>query len=210
MYKYEIANIIECEGKTDSEIQNVIGSIRELISTHKGRIVKEEVWGKRDLAYPIQKQNYGYYMFTTVMLNASVLSDLNQKIKLTPGILRFLIINLDGQPGYKQQQVEDHKGQEEEKSSSTKSTEELIKKSMPDQVSSAEVTTEPTLEPTSSPEVPVKKTPPEKPAPTAKPKIKTVSKDEKEEPAATPAADKKADQKKEDSKDLDQLLEEIL
>ena len=68
MYKYEFGHIIECESKKDEEIQQVIGEVRQMISDLKGRIVKEDVWGKRELTYPIKKQNNGFYMFTTMMM----------------------------------------------------------------------------------------------------------------------------------------------
>ena len=103
MYKYEFAHIIECESKSDDEIQSVIGNVRELIAGLGGRIIKEDVWGKKELAYPIKDQNNGYYLFTIMMLEGAKLAELEKKMSLLEGSLRYLIINLDKEPGYAQQ-----------------------------------------------------------------------------------------------------------
>lgn len=102
MYKYEFGTILACESKSDEDIQALIGKIREVINDCHGRIVKEDVWGKKDLSYPIQKQNYGFYMFTTMMMEPSETKKLQEKLKLTDGILRYLLLNLDKEPGYHQ------------------------------------------------------------------------------------------------------------
>lgn len=217
MHKYEFANIIECEGKTDEEIQNIIGGIRNLIAEHKGRIVKEDVWGKKELSYPIKKQNYGYYMFTTMMMEPQQLNQLEKKMHILSGSLRYLIINLDKEPGYNLHQEKDAAADKSESESVEEATpsesdepeaaaEEQAteptesKKSEPETISEPEVETaaEPKVEKADKKAVadkPVAKTPK-----TKKPAVKK-----------TPAKEKSTEETKADkSKELDKILEDIL
>jgi len=104
MHKYELAHIIECEGKKDEEIQSVIGQVRTLIGDLGGRIVKEEVWGQKELAYEINKQNHGFYMFTIMTLEPNKMIEFEKKMRLIDGSMRYLLINLDNEPGYNMEQ----------------------------------------------------------------------------------------------------------
>jgi small subunit ribosomal protein S6 len=100
MHKYEFAHIIVCEGKKDDEIQSVIGNVRQLIADLGGRIQKEDVWGAKELTYEIKKQNHGFYMFTIMTMEPDKMPEFEKKMSLMEGSLRYLLINLDNEPGY--------------------------------------------------------------------------------------------------------------
>lgn len=102
MHKYEFAHIIACEGKKDDEIQSVIGNVRQLIADLGGRIQKEDVWGARELSYEIKKQNHGFYMFTIMTMEPDKMPEFEKKMSLLEGSLRYMLINLDNEPGYNQ------------------------------------------------------------------------------------------------------------
>ncbi len=107
MYKYELATIIACESLSEEETQTVIGRIRELISDCHGRIIKEDLWGQKELTYPIKKQNHGFYMITQVNFEPTEVPAFEAKLRLLEGCLRYLLINLDREPGYNEQQQND-------------------------------------------------------------------------------------------------------
>ncbi|MBU0647971.1 30S ribosomal protein S6 [Patescibacteria group bacterium] len=217
MYKYEFANIIECEGKSDDDIQTVIGRIRELVAGCHGRIIKEDVWGKKELCYPIKKQNHGFYMFTNLMMAPADMQELQSKMKLADGILRYLVINLSHEPGYQKQQEQDpaktdtdrtKEKDAKEEPEADETEEEVTKEELPKPAAKEKtVRTKPkstkAKAPAAKPEkVEVKKDKPIKKSP--KKEVVVPKTDESEEPKEKP---KESEEK---SKELDELLKEIL
>lgn len=221
MYKYEFAQIIECEGKSDEDIQNVIGKIRELITQCKGRITKEDVWGKKDLTYAVNKQNYGYYMFTIMMMDPAEMVEFNKQIRLISGLMRYLLINLDKEPGYAKQQLipkvtEEQKAElaEEEQEEAEEAEEESVKEEKKKE--KKEVKKVEKVKTEKKEEVKEEEEQKEEPKKEKVKKVvkKAVKKEEKKEEVKEekPAKkeEKKVEEKEVDSKKLDQLLDEIL
>jgi small subunit ribosomal protein S6 len=54
-----------------------------------------DVWGKRRLAYPINDLNEGYYVLMTFEGSPAFPAELDRVYKITDGIMRSLIVNLD-------------------------------------------------------------------------------------------------------------------
>ena len=48
---------------SDEQVKEVVGKFRGVITENGGKIVNEENWGLKKLAYPIQKKTTGYYFF---------------------------------------------------------------------------------------------------------------------------------------------------
>jgi len=208
MYKYEFGHIIECESKKDEEIQQVIGEVRQMISDLKGRIVKEDVWGKRELTYPIKKQNNGFYMFTTMMMEPFAVVEFEKKLKLLDGSLRYILINLDKEPGYAKQVAADEGDDEKIKTRipAKEEDEEEEKEDTKKAVSEAKPEVKPVKE-----EV-IKEEPEEKVAEaeetkTEELKPEPIEEDKKED---KPAEEVKEEKPKEDDKEYDELLDEKL
>ncbi len=53
-------------------------------------------WGKRTLAYPIQKHDTGYYVIAKVETSPEALPEFERAVKLEPGVLRFLVVVNEG------------------------------------------------------------------------------------------------------------------
>lgn len=72
--------------------QKDIKEIKTLVEKIGAKIIKEESLGRKKFAYPIKKQNAGYY--TTIYFDADgkILTNLEKKLLLNQEILRFLII----------------------------------------------------------------------------------------------------------------------
>jgi small subunit ribosomal protein S6 len=58
-------------------------------------MVEKDARGRRQLAYPIKKKNYGVYYFWTFEVGGEVLEQLNFELRTNDVILRSLILNLD-------------------------------------------------------------------------------------------------------------------
>lgn len=88
---YEILFIVPNKF-TDEEAQGVFKKVGELISSNDGKITLENYWGKKKFAYPINHEYYGYYGLYEFNLDRSLISEINNKLRLDNTVLRFLII----------------------------------------------------------------------------------------------------------------------
>lgn len=53
-------------------------------------------WGKRTLAYPINKHETGYYVIAKLETSPEALPEFERAVKLEPGVLRFLVVVSEG------------------------------------------------------------------------------------------------------------------
>lgn len=91
---YEIAFIINPEA-TEEDVRKVIDSVVEIVQKAGGSIENVDEWGRRKLAYPIQKHNEGIYTFISTVVGGSVFLDIERRLKLSEKVMRFLVLRLD-------------------------------------------------------------------------------------------------------------------
>ena len=77
------------------ERDGFIGELRTLLGAQGATIVKEDVWGKRTLAYEIKHKREGFYLFWQFEAPGSAITTLEYRLRLSDQALRFLTINLD-------------------------------------------------------------------------------------------------------------------
>lgn len=65
------------------------------ITAKMGEKIKEDLWGIKDLSYPIKKQTKGYYAHYTFEADPQVIAPLDKFIKLEEDVIRHLIVKLD-------------------------------------------------------------------------------------------------------------------
>lgn len=65
---------------------------KNLISAN-GTITNVEDWGKRRLAYPIEDETEGYYLFVEFTSAPEFPAELDRIYKITDGVLRSMIVN---------------------------------------------------------------------------------------------------------------------
>ena len=61
----------------------------------EGKVDSTEVWGKRKLAYPIQKNNEGYYVLVNFSSNPEFIDELNRVYNITDEIIKHIIVKKD-------------------------------------------------------------------------------------------------------------------
>lgn len=93
MGKYESVLVISMK-LGEEGIQNLIEKFKALISENATLDTVDE-WGKRRLAYMINKESEGYYVLFNFTSNADFPAELDRRYKITDGVLRTLIIKKD-------------------------------------------------------------------------------------------------------------------
>lgn len=75
---------------TPEEIDKVVDRVKELIEGNKGKILKIDKWGKRRLAYEIQKKQYGFYVAIEFEEKGTVPRLLDDEFNYNDRVLRYL------------------------------------------------------------------------------------------------------------------------
>ena len=94
MNKYELALVINAKIEDDART-DAIEKIKALIEKFGGEITNVDEWGKKKLAYEIQKMREGYYYFIQFDANADVPAQLEENVRIMDNVLRFLCVRAD-------------------------------------------------------------------------------------------------------------------
>lgn len=104
---YESAILINA-ALEDNQIESVINRVKEFITTNGGQIRDFENWGRKRLAYPVEKSKIGYYAIFRFDAPGSIVSKLERFYNLDEHILRYLTIKLSKEA---LEQIEKNKSQ---------------------------------------------------------------------------------------------------
>jgi len=80
-------------------LRKVIDSVKAEIARLKGSVFFLEDWGKKRLAYPIEKHNFGNYVLVQFETeNSKLVRELEDWMKLAPDIMSNIIVSLKKKP----------------------------------------------------------------------------------------------------------------
>jgi small subunit ribosomal protein S6 len=79
----------------DAQIEGIISKIKESITTNGGEIKEIENWGRKRLAYTVNKSKIGYYAVFRFNAPTTIISKLERFYTLDDHILRFINLKLD-------------------------------------------------------------------------------------------------------------------
>lgn len=79
----------------DEQIEATISRLQEFITTHGGEIFDIDKWGRKRLAYPIQKAKSGYYVIFRFNAPTNLISILERNFRLDENVIRYLTVTLD-------------------------------------------------------------------------------------------------------------------
>jgi small subunit ribosomal protein S6 len=92
---YELTFIVRND-PNDEVINSAIGQVQSWVEANQmGQVTKVDRWGRRKLAYEIDKQRDGYYVCMMGEMDPVNLTELERNLKLSPSILRYLLIRTD-------------------------------------------------------------------------------------------------------------------
>lgn len=80
---------------SEEDTERVIGQVAEIISQREGKLVNQERWGKRRLAYPIKRHGEAFYVFFHYEGKADIPLELERRFKQTDTVLRYLTLQKD-------------------------------------------------------------------------------------------------------------------
>ncbi len=93
MRHYEITLIVHPD--QSSQVDTMISKYKEIIAENGGKVHREEDWGRKHLAYPINKIYKAHYLMMNIECDQETLDKLNYNFRFNDAILRNLIISED-------------------------------------------------------------------------------------------------------------------
>ena len=91
MKKYELIFILKADG-SEADMESRVQRVREIVGSHHGEITQENHWGVRRLAYEIEYETRGNYMFLKFKSEGPAVADLDKFLRLDDQVLRHLIV----------------------------------------------------------------------------------------------------------------------
>ena len=92
MRHYEIVFIVHPD--QSEQVPAMVERYKTLVTTHGGQIHRLEDWGRRQLAYPIQKLHKAHYVLMNIECNGEVLAELEHGFKFNAAFLLNLTIKM--------------------------------------------------------------------------------------------------------------------
>ena len=91
MNKYELAVVVSAKIE-DEERAAVVDKSKALIERFGGTITNVDDWGKKRLAYEIQKMKEGFYYFIQFEAESSAPAEIESRIRIMDNVLRYLVV----------------------------------------------------------------------------------------------------------------------
>ncbi len=91
MKKYEIMYIINPTILEEGR-EALIEKVAAILTKNGATVLKNEKWGERKLAYPIDKKKTGFYVLTTFEIDGTNLISVEGTLNITEGLMRYIIV----------------------------------------------------------------------------------------------------------------------
>ena len=93
MRHYEIVFIVHPD--QSEQVPAMVERYRQMVTGKSGKIHRLEDWGRRQLAFPIQKMHKAHYVLMNIECDNDTLSELEHAFKFNDAVLRHLVIKMD-------------------------------------------------------------------------------------------------------------------
>ncbi len=94
MNKYELAVVVSAKIE-DEDRAATIEKVKEIITRFGGTVTEVDEWGKRKLAYEIQKMREGFYYFVRFESDATCPAEVEKRIRIMENVIRYLCVRQD-------------------------------------------------------------------------------------------------------------------
>ena len=91
---YETTIITRAE-LSDEGLKALLERVKGIAGQFSGDVVLHEDWGKRKLAYPIQKESRGHYTYLVYSGKGEVVHEVERNLRIHEHVLRFLTVKLE-------------------------------------------------------------------------------------------------------------------
>jgi len=93
MKEYELTVLIHPD--LEADIETPLKKVRDIIKNAGGEITTEDNWGKKKLAYKINREDFAVYVYMDLELPAEAPLKISNTLNITDEVLRYLLVKQD-------------------------------------------------------------------------------------------------------------------
>lgn len=97
MQDYELLYVVQGD-ESEEDATKVVDAVNALLMKQGGKVEKEDNWGRRRLAYEIDKQDYGWYTITRFSLEQTKIAELENQLRLNGKLIRTVLLKTEELP----------------------------------------------------------------------------------------------------------------
>ncbi|MEZ4734301.1 MAG: 30S ribosomal protein S6 [Caldilineaceae bacterium] len=94
LHEYEVVYIAQ-PGLDDEGVNALNERFAQTVGNYGGQVVSTEPWGRRNLAYTIQKHGSGHYVLQRFQMPAAGTNEVERFLRLNENIIRYLVVRTD-------------------------------------------------------------------------------------------------------------------
>ena len=94
MSKYELALVVNAKIEDEAR-EAVVEKAKSYVARYGGTVTEVEEWGKKRLAYEVQKMREGFYYFIQFEADATCPAEVERHVRIMDNVLRFLCVRKD-------------------------------------------------------------------------------------------------------------------
>jgi len=101
---YELGFILNPE-VSEEEIRSLLDRIEQIVANYGGQIFKVNQWGRRRLAYPIERHRDGYYIFIDMILTPESVTEIERTLRVSEIVFRYMMKRRDPKTAQKEREA---------------------------------------------------------------------------------------------------------
>ena len=91
MNKYELTVVVNAKIEDDVRVATV-EKVKEYVARYGGTVTNVDEWGKKRLAYEIQKMKEGFYYFIQFEADATAPAEIERHVRIRENVIRYLCV----------------------------------------------------------------------------------------------------------------------
>ena len=91
MSKYELALVVNAKIEDEAR-EAVVEKAKSYVARYGGTVTEVEEWGKKRLAYEVQKRREGFYYFIQFEADATCPAEVERHVRIMDNVMRYLIV----------------------------------------------------------------------------------------------------------------------
>ncbi len=91
LLKYDVIYILDPNATTE-EMAAVSAKVEQIVNDSKGTVLKKDDWGKRRLAYMVEKQREGHYVFFHLSISTETIAEVTRNLRLMEKVIKFSVV----------------------------------------------------------------------------------------------------------------------
>ena len=93
MREYELTVLIQPD--LESNLEPALKKVRDIVTNNGGKVVSEDNWGKKKLAYRIKGEDFAVYVYFELELPAEAVAKIDSTLNITDETIRHLLAGVD-------------------------------------------------------------------------------------------------------------------